>query len=57
MSEVRYLLDENVDPRFRRELLKHEPSLSVWKVGDVYAPAVGTLDPDILLWCEEHAFI
>jgi hypothetical protein len=26
-------------------------------VGDPSAPGLGTLDPDILLWCEAHGFI
>ena len=33
MSNIRYLLDENVDPLFRRELLKREPTLVVWSIG------------------------
>jgi hypothetical protein len=28
-----------------------------WRVGDPGAPPPGTLDPAILLWCEEHDFI
>lgn len=27
------------------------------QVGTPDSPAKGTLDPDLLLWCEEHAFI
>ena len=57
MSDIRYLLDENVDPLFRTELLRHEPTLVVWRIGDPGAPPTGTLDPDILLWCEENSFI
>ncbi len=57
MSEIRYLLDEHIDPLFRRELLKRESTLVVWKIGDPSAPPKGTLDPDILQWCEEHAFV
>lgn len=34
MNDIRYLLDENVDPVIRTELLKQEPKLVVWKVGD-----------------------
>ena len=29
MKTIRYLLDENVDPLFRTELLRHEPELNV----------------------------
>jgi hypothetical protein len=57
MSAVRLLLDENVDPLDRQELLRREPSLVVWGVGDIGAPPDSTLDPEILIWCEQHAFI
>ncbi len=57
MSDIRYLLDENVNPLFRAELLKREPKLVVWKVGDPGALLRGTPDPTILQWCEENAFI
>jgi hypothetical protein len=57
MSAVRFLLDENVAPLYRRELLRRDPALIVWKVGDVSAPPGGMLDPDLLAWCEENAFI
>jgi hypothetical protein len=57
MSAMRLLLDENVDPLYRQELLRREPSLVVWRVGDISAPPDSTLDPDILTWCEQHAFI
>ncbi len=29
----------------------------MWAVGDPGAPPRGTLDPEILCWCEEHNFI
>ena len=51
------LLDENVDLALRTELLRHAPSLTVWRVGMLGVPAFGTLDPEILLWCEESDFI
>jgi len=57
MSNIRYLLDENVDPLFRRELLKREPTLVIWNIGSPGAPSARTRDPDILRWCEENAFI
>ena len=57
MNDIRYLLDENVDPLFRTELLRREPELVVWRVGDPGAPPGETLDPEILEWCEENAFI
>ncbi len=57
MSEIRYLLDENVNPILRAELLKREPNLTVWQIGMLGCPDYGTLDPDILIWCEENEFI
>jgi hypothetical protein len=35
MSAMRLLLDENVDPLYRQELLRREPTLVVWRVGDI----------------------
>jgi hypothetical protein len=57
MSRIRYLLDENVDPLFRGELLKREPDLIVWRVGDPVAPPSGATDPEILQWCQENTFV
>ena len=54
MSSVRYLLDEHVDPTLRAQLVRHAPDLVVWMIGDPGAPKRGTLDPDILLWCEAN---
>lgn len=54
---ILFLLDENVDPLFRTQLLQHEPEMVIWKVGDSGAPSRGTLDPEILSWCEEHDFV
>jgi hypothetical protein len=56
MSEIRYLIDENVDDSLRKGLHLHHPEITVWRIGDPNAPAFGTLDPDILVWCEEHGF-
>jgi len=57
VSIIRYLLDENVDPIYRRELLKREPTMIVWLVGTPGTSPRGTLDPDILRWCEVHGFL
>jgi Domain of unknown function (DUF5615) len=57
MSNIHYLLDENVDPLFRTELLRREATIVIWKVGSPGAPPRETLDPDILRWCEENNFI
>ena len=52
----RFLIDENISPEYRTQLLRHDPSLTVLAIGDEGAPARGTLDPDILEWCEKHQF-
>ena len=57
MSEIRYLLDENVDPVFRTALLNREASIIVWKIGEPGVPPKGTKDPEILNWCEENSFL
>jgi hypothetical protein len=54
---MRYLLDEHIPPVYRTQLIRAAPDLEVWIVGDPGAPTRGTLDPDILVWCEEQRFI
>lgn len=56
MSEIRYLLDEHVNPRLRKTLKRMASDLVVWRVGDPGAPALSTTDPEILCWCEERGF-
>jgi len=57
MSPLRDLLDENVDPIYASELIRRDPGLVVWRIGAPGAPPKGTLDPDLLIWCEVHAFV
>jgi hypothetical protein len=57
MTPIRYLLDEHVDPALRTQLIRREPDLTVWIIGDPGAPPRGALDPEILLWCETHQFM
>ena len=52
----RFLIDENISPEYRTQLLRHEPSLTVLVIGGEGAPARSTLDPDILEWCEKNQF-
>ena len=54
---VNYLLDENLSPAYREQLLYHQPHLIVLMVGDPGVPAKGTLDPEILDWCEQNNFV
>ena len=57
MNEIKYLLDENVDPRLRKALEQAAPEIIVWAVGPPGAPGRGTLDPEILDWCDENGFV
>ena len=50
-------MDENVDPVYKTQLLLRDRDLVVWAVGDEGAPPKGTLDPEILIWCEEYGFV
>ena len=52
----RFLIDENISPQYRTQLLYHEPSLTVLAVGDEGAPPKSTPDPEILVWCEQNQF-
>ena len=52
-----YLMDENVNPLYKSQILKNYPNLIVWAVGDPGTPPKGTFDPEILVWCENHSFI
>ena len=54
---LNYLLDEHVPPAYQAQLLRQEPTLVVWRVGTPGAPPRGTLDPEILLWCETNNFV
>jgi hypothetical protein len=51
---LKYLIDENVNPTYTNQLRRLKLDLFVIAVGDITAPPRGTLDPDILLWCEEN---
>jgi hypothetical protein len=49
-----YLLDEHLPIWWRRELVRHAPGLTVWRVGDAGAPSLESLDPELLQWCERQ---
>ncbi len=57
MSNIKYLLDENVDPDLRAALKAKWPEMTVWHVDDPSTPPDQTPDPAILDWCEEHGFV
>lgn len=55
---LKYLLDENVNPVYKIQLRQQRPDLVIWTVGgEPTTPPKGTLDPEILLWCEEYDFV
>jgi Domain of unknown function (DUF5615) len=54
---LKYLLDEHVPPAYRQQLLRRESSLMVRIIGDPGVPPKGTLDPELLLWCEREDFV
>lgn len=56
MTQLRYLLDEHVNPRFKRALKNAAPELEVLVIGDLGTPPLKSLDPDILIWCEANTF-
>jgi hypothetical protein len=51
--KVRFLLDENLSPRFKLAILRLNSEIDILRVGDSSAPALGTLDPDILIYLQE----
>lgn len=50
---VRFLIDEDLSPDYVRQLRQHEPAIDVLRVGDAGAPPLSTLDPELLLYCEQ----
>jgi hypothetical protein len=54
---IQYLFDENVDPAYVNQIRRRNPDLVVLAVGELTAPSKGTLDPEILIWCEIHNLI
>jgi hypothetical protein len=51
---IGFLLDENISPDIAPQLQARDPAVSVYAVGDGFAPPKGTLDPDILIWIENQ---
>ena len=56
MSEFKFLLDEHVGVPLEKALKRHSPDIVVWRIGEPGTPPIGTLDPDILIWCERRGF-
>lgn len=54
---IKYLMDENVNPAYANEIRRRVPELTIRAVGEINTPPKSTLDPAILIWCEEHDFV
>jgi hypothetical protein len=54
MSGVGLLFDEHVARSFQEQLHQAGPQLRLFAVGDGVAPPLGTPDPGLLRWLEEH---
>jgi hypothetical protein len=54
---IRYLLDEHVDPVIIDAVLLLDETVDIQRVGDELAPPLGTKDPELLLWCERERCI
>lgn len=44
-------------PAYQTQLLIREPGLVVWQIGMPGVSPAGTLDPEILIWCEANNFV
>ncbi len=54
---LQYLLDENLEPSYKTQLQRRNRNIIMWVVGEPGVPPKGTLDPEILCWCEEYNFV
>jgi hypothetical protein len=54
---IQYLIDENVNPLYPQQLRRKDPDILVEVVGEPGTPPKGTLDPEILIWCETYTTI
>ncbi len=57
---IKYLIDENLPPLYQQQLRRLLPELAILAIGDpgpLNVPGKGTLDPEILIWCEINGFI
>lgn len=52
--KIRFLLDENLGTDIVHAVHRWDVSVDIIRVGSPGAPANGTLDPDILLYCERE---
>lgn len=50
--KIRFLLDEHLPQAIIGATLDHDEAINIILVGSKDAPLIGTLDPDLLLFCE-----
>lgn len=50
--KIRFVLDENLSPAIVSAVQRYNPAIEITHVGHEDAPPLGTLDPDILRYCE-----
>jgi Domain of unknown function (DUF5615) len=53
MSQVRYLIDENLPLSLVAALRRAEPGIDVWRLGQTNMPAFGCDDRTLLAFCEQ----
>jgi len=56
MNRFRYLIDENTSKTLADQLRRFAPDMEISVVGDENVPSRGTLDPEILSWCEREGY-
>jgi len=55
MTPPCFLLDENMPHRaIRKLLLRREPAMHIWVIGQRDTPALSALDTELLIWIEER---
>lgn len=56
MSEIKYLVDEDVAKYLGTAIDRVDPKVKILRVGQPGAPPFETLDPDLIRWAEANAF-
>jgi predicted nuclease of predicted toxin-antitoxin system len=54
---LNHLIDENVNPVYPNQIRQREPEIIITVIGESETPPRGTLDPEILCWCEDNKFV
>jgi hypothetical protein len=52
--KVRFLIDEDLSPDHVEQLRQYDLAIDVLRMGNSGAPALSTLDCDLLLYCERE---